>query len=370
MNNWKETLKQLFLIPGVGSQKEKTTYVFLRFSAIALTIASGYTTFQGFTQYTPFFIALLLTIGVQGLLYSSSWKIGSAIKSHNLKFLKVVIFLFTMLTSVFFSYSSLLEVVYKKDLRLSDELTDKQNQVATAISSIKDSISNKINLSKTYDNFKAEFIVWNDTSSKDISKLYARLIETVDKNTSKQNAIEYALFTDRQNFQHNPDSLNLGYYNKSKSIQFNHRINRLFPSLAKYVRCKRLQFEHDSIFKAIIDNNRFITNSNISNLQQKKKELFPMLLDKKYSPRSIELPDTLKKQLIIISELNIFYDLVDSFKVQNYDNIRDLKVRSLNLIDKLPNSFKIDFSEIKNNLLDLDKYTGGNTGQPDHIQPV
>ena len=88
-----------------------------------------------------------------------------------------------------------------------------------------------------------------------------------------------------------------------------------------------------------------------------------MVLGNKYSSNSIEIPDTLKKQLIQISEINIFYDFLDSFNVQDYSNIRDLKFKSLKLIDKLPNSFMIDFSKIKNSLLDLDKYTGSEQHQ-------
>jgi len=363
MNDIQGILKQLFSISGVGNIKEKATYRFLRFSAIALSLASGYTTFQGFCQYTPFVIALLLTLGVQGLLYASAWKIGAAIRSNNLKFLQVVIFSLTMLVSVFFSYSSLLEVIYKKDLRLSDELTEKQNQVAESVSSIKDSISSKIDLTKTYNEFKSQFIVWNDTASKDVAKYFADLTTTLDKSTARQKSLEYSLSKDKKNYLTNPDSINQIHYSNSTSNEAYNRNNRLFPSLTKYDRCRILQVQHDSIFKSIISDNRLITIANISDFQQKKRELFPLVLGNKYSSNSIEIPDTLKKQLIQISEINIFYDFLDSFNVQDYSNIRDLKFKSLKLIDKLPNSFMIDFSKIKNSLLDLDKYTGSEQHQ-------
>lgn len=358
MDEITDILKQMFSTSGVGSKKEKQTFIFLRFSAIALTLASGYTTFQGFAQYTPFPVALLLTLGVQGLLYSSAWKIGASLKSNNLKFLQVGIFTLTMLVSVFFSYSSLLDVIYKKNLRLADELTEKQNQVAQSISAIKDSISHKIDLTKTYDDFKSQLITWNDTSSKDVAKFFGELTSTLDKSTSRQKALEYSLLKNKQRYLSNPDSVNRLRYSISQSNETDNRENKLFPSLTKYERCRIYQFEHDSLFKAITSDNRQITIAHISDFQQKKKELYPLVLGNKYSERTIELPDTLKKQLIKISELNIFYDFIDSFKVENFTSIQFLKLQSLKLTDRLPNSFKIDFSQIKNNLLTLDKYTG------------
>lgn len=363
MNDVQDILKQIISITGVGSKKEKATQLFLRLSAITLTLASGYTTFNGFSQYTPFFIALLLTLGVQGLLYSSAWKIGSAIRSNNLKILQVVIFSVTMVVSVFFSYASLLEVIYKKELRLEDELTDRQNQVATAISSIKDSISYKVDLTKTYDDFKSQLIIWNDSSSYEVAKYFGNLTTALDKSTARQKALEYSLIKNKQNYLNNPDSLNRLLYSNSRSRETNHRENRLFPTLTKFERCRILQIEHDSIYKVITSDNRLITIGNISDFQQKKKELYPLVLGNRYISNSIELPDTLKEQLIKISELNNFYDFIDSFKVEDYSDIRKLKFKSLKLIDKLPNSFKIDFSKIKASLLNLDKYTGSNQHQ-------
>ncbi|MBX7227940.1 MAG: hypothetical protein K1X55_18040 [Chitinophagales bacterium] len=358
MEEFLEILKSLLVADGVGSKKEKTSYIFLRLSAIALTIASGYTTFEGFLQYTPFLVAILLTVGVQGLLFASVWKIGSAIKSNRLRPMIVVIFSIAMLVSVFFSYSSLLEVIYEKKVRVSDEIVRKQNEVTEIVSLVKDSISGRIDITKACNNFKSGFITWDDTSSKGVSKSIATLTNLLDRSTSKQKAIEYALSKNQQKFTNNPSSENKKALEFSKRKEKDNSENKLFPTLTKYERIVILQMQHDSIYKSITSNNRLITLSSISDFQQKKKEYYPLILGSAYSEKNIELPDTLKKQLIRISEVNEFYNFVDSLKVSDYKTIPQLKYSALSLIDRIPSSFKIDFSKVKSKLLSLDKYTG------------
>jgi len=102
---------------GYGSSSDKTLTIVLVTASLLLSIASGYTTYQGLTQYSYGLIAFIITLGIQGLLFASSWKLGQAfvIKDYNL-FL-IAIWFMAMVASVFFSYSSLFEHIYKTEER-------------------------------------------------------------------------------------------------------------------------------------------------------------------------------------------------------------------------------------------------------------
>lgn len=107
---------------GYDSKRESSLTRILIVSTIFLSIASGFTTYIGLTQYVPPIIALLMTIAIQGLLFTASWRIGATLSASKFKFSLLIIYFTTMLTSVFFSYSALLDKIYSPDSRIRDEL--------------------------------------------------------------------------------------------------------------------------------------------------------------------------------------------------------------------------------------------------------
>src|SRR5436305_159694 len=107
---------------GFDSKRERSLNKALVVSTLFLKLGSGYTTWAGLYQYVPWLVALLITLAIQGLLFASSWRLGASMYSRNFKISLLVIYLITMATSVFFSYSGLLERVYTPSRRESDQL--------------------------------------------------------------------------------------------------------------------------------------------------------------------------------------------------------------------------------------------------------
>jgi len=102
---------------GYGAGTDKAIATVLVTASILLSIASGYTTFHGLVQYTPEFIAFLIMLGVQGLLFGVSWKLGQLYVVREINPAMWTIWFITAFVSIFFSYSSLLDSVYSKEER-------------------------------------------------------------------------------------------------------------------------------------------------------------------------------------------------------------------------------------------------------------
>lgn len=107
---------------GYDSERERSLSYTLVASTIFLTLASGYTTWLGLCEYLPGFVAFLLTLGIQGLLYGAAWRLGGSLNTRAFRTSLLVIYLVTMFTSVFFSYSALLDTVYRPKFRQRDQL--------------------------------------------------------------------------------------------------------------------------------------------------------------------------------------------------------------------------------------------------------
>lgn len=123
LSKFKKVLKKLssyissLIDIGYGAGTDKAIATVLVIASILLSIASGYTTFHGLAQYTPEFIAFLIMLGVQGLLFGVSWKLGQLYVVREINPAMWTIWFITVFVSIFFSYSSLLDSVYSKEER-------------------------------------------------------------------------------------------------------------------------------------------------------------------------------------------------------------------------------------------------------------
>lgn len=131
-------------------------------TSLALSLASGWTTFEGMTNFTRSpVLCFLITFGVQGIMLVSSWMIGEtfvsvktkqqkeAAKSRpfstailgTLSFMKIwmiwMVFLFAMAISVFFSFDSLFSSIFSEEERQRAGEIRAQNQVAGVLTDLK-----------------------------------------------------------------------------------------------------------------------------------------------------------------------------------------------------------------------------------------
>lgn len=135
------------------------SFYFLIISSISLTIASGATTFFGIEEYTNATVAVFTTIGIQGLLFSTSWKLGHSFKNRETSASLMIIYLICLTVSVFFSYSSLFQRVYSDEERLMNRDTIARSVAMGIIPGIKRDISNSLVIAEK-EIYNEEYRVW------------------------------------------------------------------------------------------------------------------------------------------------------------------------------------------------------------------
>lgn len=116
---WKNISKQFFGLDNINSIRK-----IVSLTSIILSFASGYTTYHGLLFYVDnnYVLAFLVTISIQGLLLVSAWQLRSKIFRRGKKIVFLISLILTMLISVSFSYSCLLEKLYPLKDRKKDEI--------------------------------------------------------------------------------------------------------------------------------------------------------------------------------------------------------------------------------------------------------
>ena len=138
-------------------------------TSLALSLASGWTTFEGMTNFTKSpVLCFLITFGVQGIMLVSAWMIGEALISLRQKkeggthpagelfrsifsgpatILKVwliwMVFLFSMAISVFFSFDSLFSSIFSDEERRRAGEIRAQSEVGAVLSDLKKRIETR-----------------------------------------------------------------------------------------------------------------------------------------------------------------------------------------------------------------------------------
>lgn len=129
-------------------------------TSLALSFASGWTTFEGMTNFTRSpVLCFLITFGVQGIMLVSAWMIGEAfsgskraIKGFTARlsnFVKValicLVFIFAMAISVFFSFDSLFSSIFSDDERARAAEIRAISQVSGVLSNVETRIEKRKN---------------------------------------------------------------------------------------------------------------------------------------------------------------------------------------------------------------------------------
>lgn len=199
---------------GYGNKEDHAIRVVLVSSSLFLSIASGYTTFNGLDQYLPdsafYIITLLVTFGIQGLLFGISWRLGKLYVVGDLNPFMWSIWLITMLVSVFFSFSSLFETVYSDDERTTNRGIDSVTVSTKILRKLGQNITDDIKAGKK----NIEPSLYKDWKF-DFSSVMEKSRKTIEQ-TSENHEKKYRSLLDKYD-----DEINFGgteYKNKSGLI--------------------------------------------------------------------------------------------------------------------------------------------------------
>jgi len=117
----------------------ESPYLALLFvGSLFLSFASFFTTFGGMLQFMPIYIiTFFITFAVQSVLFVTSWRIGFMFADKEpISWLDLIIFAICFSISVFFSFSSLFDYIYKPEIEQKTSLTRVHDTVEESINEL------------------------------------------------------------------------------------------------------------------------------------------------------------------------------------------------------------------------------------------
>lgn len=315
------------------SNRERSLSAVLLISSLFLTIASGYTTFQGMKEYVPTFIALLMTLGVQGLLFAVSWRIGVALVTDRFKYSLFLIYTIAVITSVFFSYSSLLNVIYKPSERKIDELERSKHEALTLTSQI----INRIKVGSDYDNNVSQvrkgLYEWQKNT-------YPRYIDSLQRDNNRAVARYYrSLSTENSS-----PSLSQNLYDDAISLKS---------------KAEKLKEEFEASFSELLKSDDALTVKNLDAANQTYIKLVIALsgrtLDSGTNSLGAKFTEPIKK----IGDINEFLAWTkQNLQIRDRNDLESLKSSLYSFSYKLPVAAGDSNQELLNSIRNIGKYGG------------
>lgn len=266
---------------GFDSKRELMLVKILVISTLLLSLASGYTTYSGLLQYVPSIIAFLVTVAIQGLLFTTSWRIGTVMSSDTFKVSFLIIYLITMLTSVFFSYSALLDHIYTPENRKKEELDRAISQSTFMINKIM--INRQKYLTDLSDSITVLLKEYDAIVSKSFSKgllqvkseynsnnkVYQNLIDRYTKEKKYGGTI---IRIDGGTVKSPPGNGSIAKrYDSEMKNYYNNSVHHLEESLNNY---SYLENRYNDLFNYLVESYQNFTKKNFRKLVATKNEVF------------------------------------------------------------------------------------------------
>jgi hypothetical protein len=360
-------LKYFNAILGVGYDtygKHSVSYV-LVVSSLFLSIASGYTTLEGLCEYVPFFIALIITFGVQGLLFIISWRIGATFVDDKIKTSLFIIYFITMSVSVFFSYSSLLNSIYKPVDRESDELMYSITKANKLVYQITDELKTEYKYDSLVTVIKYSLNDWH-------SSIIAKYNKTINDIKSNRNnlqkqylRLDYLAKSKRQQAKLYGDSIS-----KTEAQQYTqwseNKLNMLLPQISKESLIDSLKSTFDNNFEILMKSNESLNNDNFENFNMSHKKLAELVIYENPSSKNLiqNIPKQLYNQISKIDKINQFVAWQkDSLLLNKQTKLPFLKDKLFEFIAKMPKTKNTKIDELQTQILEIGKYGGANVHQ-------
>ncbi len=339
---------------GYDSNKEKSLSVVLIISSLFLSIASGSTTFLGFREYIHWSFSLLMTLGLQGLLFVVSWRIGSAWIANKLKWQLILIYLIAFSTSVFFSYSSLLNTVYSPKQRNIDEIQDSKILAFNLVLKLKEVIKAKTNYENSVTFSRNQLLKWYENATDNYQKEYKEIRNTLDKTKSTSDRLKNKLEVQIKKKRLNPSVRNTNDYLNTLENSNNStgKIKPLGEKL-KIIDTLKIKFEKDFSNLTSTD-----FNINIQNLNIVRYTYAELISNLSYS-KQVDINDSLKNTISQLSKVQDFIKYSnDSLKINQIENLDTLKKSLYSFIAKVPQINESEVNEITASIGTIGKYGG------------
>lgn len=339
-----------------GTKREVLVGKVLLIASALLSIASGFTTFFGLSEYFPFIISLFVTIGIQSLLFATSWRIGSDYKVGQFSTYTILIFFITLSSSVFFSYSSILNKIYNKENRQKDEIIYSQKESIKIVSDLKSEILNSFSLDSLNKVVSNEILDWHNTSSIEINNKIVDLNKKVEKYKRRKENLSNTIKQQSNILRYSNDSLTRARYYANIRNR-NYIDNKYLSSNSiEFSQANRINNQIKNDINLLIQNKDSLTLNRLKEIVRLKTSLNSVL-----SIDSIpNISENTFENIYKFERANKFINLCNSYNPLDINNIDSLRNGIINISNKLDFIDSKKSNRILTKAFDFGKESGKN----------
>ena len=350
-----------------NSKREKSLGYYLGIVSFLLTVSSAYTTYIGVNYFIrPWIPCLFLTIGIQGILFATSWRIGEGINQDKIPPFLIISYFITFFLSVFFSYSALLDQIYDKNKRQQDEYNRSIKQALLITSKVADIIETN--------NKKKSIPIVNS-----INLWFNLQISYINSNPSLQKLRnEYIILeaeynrlfdTYKRELNHGITPNNRGITSGGRgiiAIQYENKAQGFYFSQFQPIKTKINQIDSaETLFKQRYNtlSNR-LTSENLNNLNAAFNDYKSTVIEYiQNDTRITDIPQDIVIQITENSSINIFLQQKDNISFDTISSTEGVRKELLKFVKIVPKS---EIKHVEHHLEDIEtigKY-GGEKAHP------
>jgi hypothetical protein len=352
---------------GIREEKGKETtfsYILLA-SSVFLGLASLYTTFWGISQYVHWIVAIFIALGLNGLLFVTSWRIGVDYISETLRPSMAVVFIITLTISVFFSYSALLDTIYNPKARNRDELHRAKMTGEQITSRLSDLVYKVSDYNSLANHIRSEIDKWHNTTVETYSGPVAQIRARNSRNIERYNGITSRL--SRLKSQVSTDNSRKSI-SRLENLRNQIASNDLIP-VANQIeqRVDPSKEAFDTALKNFLQSDNTLTLKNYNEMVNAFKKYFGEISQESKSLKVIEIPKEIGTEIEILDQTNAFLSWQrDSFGLIKKESIEDVRVSLFEYLSILPKSvvenpdIRNEVQGIRSEIDEIGKYGGEN----------
>ncbi len=325
-----------------NSKREKSFGYYLGIVSFLITVASAYTTYIGINYFISHWIpCLFLTIGIQGILFATSWRIGEGINQEKVPPYLIISYLITFILSAFFSYSALLDQIYEKSRRQQDEYNRSIKQALVITSKVSDRI--ETNNKEKYVPVVNSLNSWFNSQTNYINS-NASLRELRNQFITKQAEYNRLLDTYSREVNHgitpNDRGITAGGRG-SIAIQYENRAQRYYFSQLQPIERRVNQIDSaETVLKQKFNvlSNR-LTSENLNNLNAAYNDYKATVIEYiQNDARIVDVPQDIVKQITENSPINTFLQQKDNITFDTISSIEGVRKELIKFVKIVPKS--------------------------------
>lgn len=324
-------------------------------ASVLLSVASLYTTALGLSELVHFTVAIIIALGIQGLLFGASWRLGVVWGTDESSISLRGIYIITFMCSVSFSYVSLFGTLYPSNQRTQDDLDAVRKEAFAIYGGMNEDVLSSVDT--IISRLQSDYQKWYEDSRFSVESKVNQYLGPYRNNIAIYNEMDrIAEVEKRQGYDPNSSGGGAGpiyrrlrmkadkYYQESVA-PYGYQVIQMDSSFSTFV----------SLSKEILSDPKYVTNQNFNTLNSAFQSITALLSD----INTTGVPDSILYKVRDVSPLSEFVGR-SVVPFDTISTIKNLKNRLITEVNMLAENSLFSKQEYLEEAISIDKFTGEN----------